>query len=391
VADPWLAIIGVGEDGPAGLPPASRDALARAEVVFGGARHLALAGVAGRVWPVPFDPAPVLAERGRRVAVLASGDPFWFGAGGSLAAHLAPGEWVAHPAASTFSLAAARLGWRLEETLCLGLHAAPVERLRPLMAEGVRAICLLRDGPAVGALGAYLISIGFGASALTVLEALGGPRERLRRQPAAEPPPADLQAPVAVAIEARGEGMPRAAGLPDALFDHDGQITKRPVRALTLSALGPRPGEVLWDIGAGAGSVGIEWLLAGGGACHAVEADAARADRARGNAARFGLGHRHHLHCSRAPEGLDGLPPPQAVFLGGGASETLLARLWALLPPGARLVANAVTLETEMLLAAWSARHGGHLMRIALAEAGALGTRRGWLAALPVVQWSVRK
>jgi precorrin-6Y C5,15-methyltransferase (decarboxylating) len=391
MADPWLAIIGLGEDGPAGLPPASRAALARAEVVFGGPRHLALAGVGGRAWPVPFDPAPVLAERGRRVAVLASGDPFWFGAGGSLAAHLAPGEWVAYPAPSTFSLAAARLGWRLEETLCLGLHAAPFERLRPLLAEGVRSICLLRDGPAVGDLAAYLCGIGFGASTLTLLEALGGPRERLSRLSADQPPPADVAAPVAVAIDARGEGMARASGLPDGLFDHDGQITKRPVRALTLSALGPRPGEVLWDIGAGSGSVGIEWLLAGGASCHAVEADAARAERARGNAARFGLGHRHHLHHARAPEALDRLPPPDAVFLGGGASEMVLTRLWALLPAGVRLVANAVTLETEMLLAAWSARHGGQLLRIALAEAGALGTRRGWQAALPVVQWSVTK
>jgi precorrin-6Y C5,15-methyltransferase (decarboxylating) len=391
VADPWLFLIGLGEDGPAGLSPASRDALERAEVVFGGARHLALAGVAGRPWGVPFDLAPVLAERGRRVAVLVSGDPFWFGAGGGLAAHLAPGEWVAHPAPSTFSLAAARLGWRLEDTLCLGLHAAPLERLRPVVARGVRAVCLLRDGAAAGELAAYLTGIGFGGSALVVMEALGGPRERRRETTAQAFDLPDVAAPVAVAIRAEGQGQSRASGLPDDLFDHDGQITKRPVRALTLSSLAPRPGEVLWDIGAGSGSVGIEWLLAGGAACHAVEADAARADRARGNAARFGLGHRHHVHRQRAPEGLEALPAPDAVFLGGGASEALLARLWNLMPPGARLVANGVTLESEALLAGWSARHGGDLLRIALSEAGPLGARRGWRAALPVTQWSVTR
>jgi precorrin-6Y C5,15-methyltransferase (decarboxylating) len=391
VADPWLTFIGIGEDGLAGLPPASRDALAAAEVVFGGARHLALAGVTGRAWGQPFDLAPVLAERGRRVAVLVSGDPFWFGAGGSLAAHLVPGEWRVCPAPSTFSLAAARLGWRLEEVLCLGLHAAPLERLRPVLARGVRAICLMRDGAAVADLAGYLTAIGFGASELTVMEALGGPRERLRVTPAQGFGLTDVAAPVAVAIAADGPGLPRACGLPDNLFHHDGQITRRPVRALTLSALGPRPGEVLWDIGAGSGSVGIEWLLAGGGAVHAVEADPARAARAAANAARFGLGHRHHLHRVRAPEGLDTLPPPDAVFLGGGASEAMLARLWALMPAGARLVANAVTLDSEMLLAQWSARQGGAMLRIDLAEAAPLGSRRGWHPGRPIVQWSVAR
>ncbi len=358
-------------------------------MVFGGPRHLALAGVQGRPWTVPFDVTPVLAERGRRVAVLVSGDPFWFGAGGSLMPHLAPGEWVSHPQPSTFSLAANRLGWRLEEVLCLGLHAAPLARLAPVLGRGVRAICLLRDGAAVGELAAYLTETGFGASALVVLEALGGPRERVRRTTAQAMDLADIAAPVAVAIEAVGAGLPRASGLPDAFFQHDGQITKRPVRALTLSALAPRAGEVLWDIGAGSGSIGIEWLLAGAAQCHAVEADATRAARAVVNADRFGLGHRYSLTCHAAPEGLDSLPRPDAVFVGGGATEALLARLWALLPGGTRLVINAVTLETEALLLGWSARHGGELLRIELAEAAPLGTKRGWRAAMPIMQWSV--
>ncbi len=391
MTDPWLTIIGLGEDGPAGLSPASREALNHADVVFGGPRHLALAGVEGQPWGVPFDVAPVLAERGRRVVVLASGDPFWFGAGGSLTPHLAPGEWASHPAPSTFALAANRLGWRLEEVVCLGLHAAPLTRLRPVLGQGVRVICLLRDAAAVSELAAYLTGTGFAASPLTVLECLGGPRERLRQTRADAMEMKDITAPVAVAIDARGTGVPRASGLPDDLFQHDGQITKRPVRALTLSALAPRAGEILWDIGAGSGSVGIEWLLAGAARCHAVEADPARAARAKANADAFGLGHRYTLHLLNAPDGLKTLPPPDAVFIGGGASAALLTRVWDLIAPGTRLVANAVTLETEALLLDWSARNGGNLLRIELAEASPLGTKRGWRAALPTVQWSVTR
>lgn len=387
MADPWLTIIGLGEDGPEALSPASRAALASAAAIFGGPRHLALAsaGDRGHPWPVPFDPSPVLSHRGQPTVVLASGDPFWFGAGGSLMTHLTPGEWTSHPAPSTFQLAANRLGWRLEETLCLGLHAAPFARLRPVLGRGVRVICTLRDGAAVGELVRWLAENGHPNARLTVLERLGGPQERITRGL-----PTDLMgAPVSAAIEATDPGLPRASGLPDELFRHDGQITKRPVRALTLSALAPRPDEVLWDIGAGSGSIGIEWLLAGGARVEALEADPARADRARGNVDAFGLSHRHRLHEARAPEGLAGLPSPDAVFIGGGASEALLTALWPLLPSGTRLVMNAVTLETEALMLDWSARHGGQLLKIDLSEPAAIGRKRGWRAALPILQWSV--
>jgi precorrin-6Y C5,15-methyltransferase (decarboxylating) len=385
-ADPWLTLIGLGEDGLAGLSAASRDVLAGAEVIFGGPRHLALvaAGARGQAWPVPFDVAPVLAMRGRAVVVLASGDPFWFGAGGSLMAHLAPGEWVAHPAPSTFQLAANRLGWRLEECLCLGLHAAPFARLRPVLGRGLRAICTLRDGAAVAELASWLAANGHPAARLTVLERLGGPQERITVGVSGE-----VSAPVSVANEATETGLPGASGLPDACFSHDGQITKRPVRALTLSALGPRPGEVLWDIGAGSGSIGIEWLLAGGARVEALEADPVRAARARGNVEAFGLEHRHRLTEARAPEGFAGLALPDAVFVGGGASEGLLTRLWEVMPVGCRMVLNAVTLETEALVLDWSARQGGELLRIELSEPAVLGRKRGWRAALPIVQWSV--
>lgn len=384
MADPWLAIIGLGEDGPAGLSASSRAALAGAEVIFGGPRHLALAGAGARgvEWPVPFDIAPVLAARGRRAVVLASGDPFWHGAGSLLAARLAPGEWVGHPAPSCFQLAANRLGWRLEEAFCLGLHAAPFARLRPVLGRGVRVLATLRDGAAVPALAEWLAANGHARAALTTLERLGGPGERIR--PGA---PADAAAPVMAAIEGRDPGLSRASGLPDEFFAHDGQITKRPVRALTLSALAPRRGERLWDLGAGSGSVSVEWCLAGGRAV-AVERRAARAASIRANAGAFGLAHRLAVVEGEIADALAGLPPPDAVFLGGGADAALIATLWQGLPPGARVVANAVTLEGEAMLAAAHAAHGGSLMRIELAQAGRLGGFRDWQPSRPVVQWS---
>ncbi|ALG91477.1 MULTISPECIES: bifunctional cobalt-precorrin-7 (C(5))-methyltransferase/cobalt-precorrin-6B (C(15))-methyltransferase [Actibacterium] len=393
MSDPWLSIIGIGEDGLNGLPAASRAALQASEIVFGGSRHLELAQVrkAGRPWPSPFCVEPVLACRGRKVAVLASGDPFWHGAGGSLAAHLAPGEWQCFAAPSAFSLAAARLGWRLEEVVCLGLHAAPFERLVPVLAPGVQAICLLRGGTAAGALAAWLTDKGFGASELHVLEALGGGRERIRRVQADGFDLVGVVAPVAVAIScAGGSGLSRASGLPDALFASDGQITKRPVRALTLSALAPRPGELLWDIGSGSGSIAVEWALAAPRArAIALEPRAGRCANIRANAECFGVAHRIEVVEGRAPDALAELPAPDAVFIGGGADGALFDRLWADLRAGTRIVANSVTLETEALLAGWHADKGGQLLRFDLAEAAPLGRMRGWDRARPIVQWSV--
>lgn len=286
---PWLTIIGIGEDGPGGLSAASRAALARAELVMGPARHLSLLSVITCPvieWPVPFADgiASLMEHRGQRVVMLASGDPFWFGAGTSVTAHLDPREWLAHPSPSTFALAVARLGWPLQDVSCLGLHAAPVERLRPHLALGQRILALLRDGEAVTTLAAYLTRQGFGPSMLHVMEALGGPRERMRCVAAEALSFTDIAHPVAIGIDCAGQGaaLPLTAGRPDHWFAADGQITKRPVRALTLSALAPRPGELLWDIGAGSGSVGIEWLLVhpANRAC-AIEADPVRAARAR--------------------------------------------------------------------------------------------------------------
>lgn len=391
MSDPWLTIIGIGEDGLAGLSEASRKALANAETVFGGERHLALADVGsrGRAWPVPFDADVVLSCRGRPTVVLASGDPFWYGAGASLAEKLYGDEWIAHPAPSTFSLAAARLGWRLEATTCLGLHAAPFERLVPHLAQDARIICLVRDATAVGDLAKWLTERGWGASLLWTLAALGGPRESIDQHRA------DLFAGdvagnlVAVAVQARGtQGIPISSGLPDDLFVHDGQITKRPVRALALSALAPRPGERLWDIGAGSGSISIEWALCGGAAA-AIEAREDRAANISSNAAAFGLAHRITIITGQAPEALATLDAPDAVFVGGGLDRAMFDAVWSRLGSCARLVAHSVTLETEALLGELHQQHGGELMRVEIAQAAPLGRYRSWEAARPVVQWSV--
>jgi precorrin-6B C5,15-methyltransferase / cobalt-precorrin-6B C5,C15-methyltransferase len=388
-----LTIIGIGEDGLAGLSEASRKALDRAETVFGGERHLKLAHVDGRgkPWPVPFDATCVLARRGHPTVVLASGDPFWHGAGGSLAAQLASGEWTAHPAPSTFSLAAARLGWRLEEVACIGLHAAPFERLVPLLARGQWIICLMRDAKAAADLAQWLTARGFGASKFWTLAALGGPREQVMEARAETYATSATDALLAVAIEAAGAaGLPRASGLADDLFRHDGQMTKRPMRALALSALAPRPRELLWDIGAGSGSISVEWALCDGRAI-AIEAREDRAANIKANAASFGLAHRIAVVTGHAPAAFAGLEKPDAVFIGGGLDAAMFDALWPLLAEGTRLVAHAVTLETDALLIALQQQLGGELMRIEIAHAAPLGRMRSWEASRPVVQWSVVK
>lgn len=388
---PWLTLIGVGEDGLAGLPDYSREAIARAERIFGGKRHLALvgAGERGEAWPTPFDIAPVLAWRGRPVVVLASGDPFWYGVGGTLAAHLGPEEWVAYPAPSTFSFAAARLGWRLEETVCLGLHAQPLSELRRWLRRGARLIVLVRDETSLKAAAALACQEGFGKSRGWVLQRLGGPAEQVIPFPLADhaalPP---LQAPLALAfaLDEGPAGLPATPGLPDAAFLHDGQITKAPMRALTLAALAPRPGEWLWDLGAGSGSISVEWCLAGGYA-HAVEWRTDRAERIAQNSERFGVASRLQVHQGENKTVIGTLPRPDAVFVGGGFDESLFAALRRTLPTGCRLVVNAVTLATTALLHQLYEALGGELWQFTLTQAQPLGPGHAWQPVRPWVQW----
>ncbi|MEL7982610.1 precorrin-6y C5,15-methyltransferase (decarboxylating) subunit CbiE [Vreelandella titanicae] len=391
---PWLTLLGWGEGGTQGLTAASCAALESAEVVFGARRHLRLLPPLNAEvieWPVPFaDGIPeLLNQRGRRVVMLVSNDPFWFGAGSTLAQHLSADEWLALPAPSTFSLAASRLGWPLECCSCLGLHAKPLTRIRPYLHAGRHLLVLVRDGAAVAELASLVSQFGFVDSQLTVLEALGGNNERIRHCRVDASLPKDIAHPVAVALEVAGTSpaLPLTPGLPDHFFDHDGQITKQTIRAITLSALAPIPGERLWDIGTGSGSVAIEWLLAHpDNQAVGFEQNAERAARARSNAENLGVDWLEVKEGS-APEVLNDTPLPDAVFIGGGLSQAQLDDLWQRLPEGVRVVANAVTLESEALLAHWQHKVGGELMRLELANAAPIGARRGWKASYPIVQW----
>jgi precorrin-6Y C5,15-methyltransferase (decarboxylating) len=394
----WLSIVGIGEDGIDGLTATARGLVSAAEIVFGGKRHLALAsslirGVT-RPWPSPFDRAvaEVVAQRGRLVCVLASGDPYLHGVGSLLARHVDAAETVVVPAPSTFSLAAARLGWPLPETAQVSLHGRAIDRVRPHLQPGAKVLALTSDGDGPAMLARLLAVSGFGASRLTVLEALGGPRERVRAASAAAFDLAAIDPLNVVAIEvlaaADARVLARAPGLADALYEHDGQLTKREIRAVTLSALAPCRGELLWDIGAGAGSIAIEWMLADPSmAAVAIEARSDRAARIRRNAAAFGVPGLDVIEGS-APAALQNLPQPQAIFIGGGASDpSVLERALAALRMGGRLVVNAVTLETEALLLARHAAVGGELTRFSIARAEAVGGMTGWRSALPVTQW----
>lgn len=392
MTEPWLSIVGIGEDGLSGLSREARDALDGARQIFGGRRHLELAGIEparAAPWPIPFDLDPVVRRRGTAVAVLASGDPFWYGVGSRLAVMLPRGEWRAWSQASSASLLAARLGWPLERTRCLGLHVQPLARLRPILHDGGRCIVLLAGGDSLARLATWLCEAGYGQSRLHLGERLGGPAERLRSLRADHYDLVDVAAPVIAGIEFSGPpGLPRHSGLDDAQFHHDGQITKRAPRTLALAALAPRPEELLWDLGAGSGSIAVEWCLAGGRAC-AVERRIDRVLNIERNVSRYGLSRRLKSVLATSAACLARLDSPAAVFVGGGGDAPLLDALWARLGSGVRLVVHAVTLETEALLVARHAAHGGALMRVEIADAEPLGRYRSWRRSRPIVQWSV--
>jgi precorrin-6Y C5,15-methyltransferase (decarboxylating) len=393
---PWLTIVGIGDDGLAGLAPAARTLIATAEIIVGGARHLAMVGESKAerlAWCQPFASsiAAITARRGRRVVVLASGDPMWHGAGATLARHFTREEMTIIPHPGAFSLAAARLGWPLAECVSLSLHGRPLETLRLHLAEGRRLLILAEDGTTPARVAGLLRDGGWGPSRLTVLEHLGGPAEAMNSTAAADwgtRRSADLNT---IALECRAElgtrGLSLLAGLPDGAFVHDGQLTKREIRAATLAALAPLPGERLWDVGAGCGSIAIEWLRADDyTAAIAIERDAARVGLIAANAATLGVPRLEIVH-GAAPAVLDGLAAPDAIFVGGGlADAALLPRLWQALPAGGRLVANAITADGERALLGWQAAQGGHLTRLAISRAEPLGAHLGWRALAPVTQ-----
>jgi precorrin-6Y C5,15-methyltransferase (decarboxylating) len=397
----WLAVVGIGEDGIDGLTPAARRLVKQAAFVVGGKRHLALAGPLKAetfAWPSPIENAldVIEAHRGRAVCVLASGDPFFFGVGAMLMRRFAADEMISIPAPSAFALAAARLGWSEEDCAMLTLHGRPLEAIIPHLQPGARILALSWDDATPAKLSALLTKRGMGRSKLSVCEAMAGPRERIRiaeAQDFALENVADLNTIALEVVADRGARvLPRAAGLPDDWFEHDGQITQREIRAMTLSQLAPWRGELLWDVGSGSGSVAIEWMLADpANNAVAIEVRRDRAERIARNALSFGVPGLSVV-TGEAPQAFADLAAPDAIFIGGGAtSPGMIERACDALAAGGRLIVNAVTLETQAACVDWRARWGGELAQIAVAHAEPLGRYSGWCAATPIVQWRLVK
>jgi precorrin-6Y C5,15-methyltransferase (decarboxylating) len=399
--DPWLSIIGIGEDGLAGLPPAAQQAIGHAELLVGGARHLALAGPARcetLAWPSPLQDAfpMILARRGRPTVILATGDPFFHGVGSLIAAHIDASEFAVFPAPSAYMLAAAKLGWPGQDCLRISLHGRALERIIRHLQPGAKILALSWDESTPRKLAALLTRSGFGASRLVVLEALGGPRETIRATSAEAFAIDNIDPLNMIALEVIAEPaartIPFTPGLPDEWFEHDGQITKRDIRAVTLSALRPLQGQMLWDVGAGSGSVGIEWMLSHP-SCRtiAIEARSDRAERLRRNALALGVPDLTIIE-GTAPAAFAGLAPPDAAFIGGGATDPgLLDAVIAALKSGGRLVVNAVTLETQALLIEQHARHGGDLIQLSIARVDTVGAFHALKPAMAVLQWAWSK
>lgn len=396
----WLTVVGIGEDGYAGLGKAARRALLAAECIVGAPRQLELLPACIRAprqsWPSPFSLAPVLQRRGTPLCVLASGDPMLFGVGASLARQLGEGEMRVLPAPSSYSLAAARLGWPLQEVALLSVVARPLAALHAQIHAGQRLLILCNDGSSPAAIAALLRERGFGPSRLTVLEHLGGPLERridgLAESWALEQAAALNLLAVQCLADADAMRLPLTCGLADQAYRHDGQLTKRDVRAITLARLAPNPGELLWDVGAGCGSIGIEWMRAHP-SCRAIaiEADGGRQQLIQHNRDALGVP-ALQLVAGHAPEALAGLECPDAIFIGGGVTlPGVLEQCWQALKPGGRLIANAVTLQSEAMLVAFREQHGGELTRIAVAQAQPLGDFDTWRSALPITLLECRK
>lgn len=399
---PWLTIIGMGDNGFASLTPEALMALDTARCVFAPERlagTLDLAGKDVHAWGSPFEASleKLIARRGKPTAILATGDPMHFGVGATLAGRLDASEMRVLAAPSAFALAAARMGWPLQNTACISLHGRAIEALHPHVLPGSRILALTSDGQAITRIAALLASRGYSQSQVTVLEHMGGAKERRVSFPAAD---MQAQGPFAdfntLAIDCVADSaaalLPPVPGLPDEAFVHDGQLTKREVRAVTLAALAPYPGALLWDVGAGCGSVGIEWMRAARDASViAIEPKAERVAMIRANAAALGTPALIVVE-GEAPAVLAGLDSPNAIFIGGGLTgDGVFDAAWAALKPGGVLVANTVTLESEARLIALHAAHGGTLTRIAVSRADPVGPFHAFRPLMPVTQWAVRK
>jgi precorrin-6B C5,15-methyltransferase / cobalt-precorrin-6B C5,C15-methyltransferase len=397
----WLSVVGIGEDGLAGLSPVARTLVDQAEILVGGSRHLAMLPASDQrqrlVWAAPIQDsvAQIIRWRGRTVCVLASGDPMWYGIGTTLLRQIALDEVTLVPALSAFSLACARLGWSLTEVETLSLCGRDPNLIQALIYPGARLLVLSENRHTPAQVAEILTARGFGSSSITVLEQMGGSQERILTGQAVSglEAQADLNT-LAIHCQADADArfFSRLAGLPDSAFQHDGQLTKREVRAVTLAALAPLPGALLWDVGAGCGSIGIEWMRSHP-RCRAIaiEQHPTRLQYIAANAAALGVP-TLEIVAGKAPLALQNLPQPDAVFIGGGVTAAdLFETCWQTLRHGGQLVVNAVTVESEQLLLQQQQRLGGSLTRIAIQRAEPVGGFWGWKAMAPITQWTVQK
>ena len=395
---PWLTIIGIGEDGVDGLSPAARALVETAEIIIGGDRHqnLIVSSQAERVvWPSPFDAMieTIKSHKGKRVIILVTGDPLWYSVGARIGRDIDPAEIEYHPQLSAFQLAASRLGWSLADVETLTVHGRSVEQIVPYFMPGGRLLILTKDKTSPPAIAHLLNSAGYGPSKMTVLAAMGGKSEArydgVAESWSAEVPDFHLLAVTCIAGP-DAQILPRT-GLPDDAFIHDGKLTKRGARALALSKLVPMRGQLLWDVGCGCGSIAIEWMR-GAPEAQAIGLDhnAERRSMAAKNALALGVP-KLQLMDLEAPQGFEGLPQPDAVFIGGGLSKSTVEEAIAKLKPHGRLVAHAVTLQSETVLLEAYRTHAGELQRIAVESAAPVGPYDGWKPSMTVTQWAWRK
>ena len=398
----WLSIVGIGEDGLSGVSPIARALIDHAAVLVGGARHLGMLPPDDAreklTWtsPIATSIEAIVRRRGQPTCVLASGDPMCYGIGVTLTRAVSVAEMTIVPAPSAFSLAGARLGWSLTEVETLSLCGRDPALLHAVCYPGARLLVLSAGQHTPAIVAAQLTQRGFGQSHIIILERMGGAHERRVEGTAASWDAVEVAGLHTIAITCIADpgvtGFSRLAGLPDTAYHHDGQLTKREVRAMTLAALAPLPGQLLWDVGAGCGSIGIEWMRSDA-RCRAIaiEPHPARLRYIADNAVALGTPNLT-IVAGEAPAALKDLPPPHALFIGGGlTTENLLATCWQALPAGGRLVANAVTVESEQMLLQWHSQCGGELTRVAIQRAAPIGKFLGWKAMAPVTQWAVVK
>ena len=399
MTDKWLHIVGIGEDGMDGLTPVTRAVVEAAEVIIGGDRHHQLSDniTASRVaWPSPFDALieTLQSYKGKRVVVLATGDPLWFSVGARIGRSIDPSQIVYHPQLSAFQLTAARMGWSLADVETLTVHGRPVQQMVAFIQPDQRLIILTTGADTPAQIAKFLTERGFGQSQMTVLASMGGDKEQRFDGTAADwshEVPAFNTLAVHCIAAPDAALLPRVPGLDDSLFQSDGTMTKQEVRAATVAKLMPMRGALLWDIGTGSGSVAIEWMRAARYArALGIEPRADRRAMAAENALALGAP-KLELIDGEVPAALHGLDAPDAIFIGGGLSHETFNIAWNNLRPLGRLVANAVTLESEAILIDLHKKHGGDLVKISVQRAEPVGRLTGWRPSMTVTQWSLVK